>query len=237
MNGLNRAHLASTEIDLTLREFERYHDQMERYFVQERARIDEEFNTFDPRKIDDTGHAIDYIDYLSDCYKELETSFPSNFRSSFLIQIISFIEYELKKICNLHAEFTKSVFTLKDFRGNGEFDQMKVYLEKVANIDFNTVDPEWETLQKIYKVRNRFVHQTGIVQEKEAEMKAILKSMQHISTKTETEQKDSAGLEYSLILKKEFNKQLVQTATEFFRKLLFNNLSIPMNISDIFDHN
>lgn len=83
--------------------------------------------------------------------------------ASFFVQVISFIEFELKELCMFHEEQNKPLIKFSDLKGADEFEKIKKYLKGSGNIDFSLLDPEWGYIKKMKILRNRFVHHYGTI--------------------------------------------------------------------------
>lgn len=109
----------------------------------------------------------------SKSFFEESTFYPQSFRTSFFIQIFSVLEHELKEICSMHFQQNKSIFSIEDLKGNSDIEKAKLYLKKAGNIDFNDLEPEWSYLDIMRKIRNRFVHSQGEINQKHPDWNKI----------------------------------------------------------------
>lgn len=151
-----------------LEEFLNYNDIMENYLLQ---RYFKNRQNFDVEKISslETPQLVSFSKAL---FKE-STFYPQSFRTSFFIQIFSILEYELKEICSIHFEHHKIDFSMEDLKGNSEIEKAKLYLRKAGKIDFLEMNPEWEYLNIMRKIRNRFVHSQGEISQNHGDWKTI----------------------------------------------------------------
>ncbi|WP_316805322.1 hypothetical protein [Pedobacter nototheniae] len=162
---------------------------------------------------------------LASEYMKLDYYFPHNFRASFLIQIFSFIEYELKQICNHHHHLLATDISISDLKGSSDLDKANLYLKKVCKINFNNLQPEWNYLNSVRKIRNRLVHHQGTITFDDPDRKTILsfiKSSEDISIKEEKlEKKDFDKKDITIMITgKEFNEKFLDNAEIFFKNLL-----------------
>lgn len=93
---------------------------------------------------------------------EIEKEFIQRFRKSIVIQIFSFLESELKSICNCHAESTESTYTVNDLKGYSDLDKIKKYLFNSMNIDLVKFD-QWKFINNLRIVRNKIVHEDSTI--------------------------------------------------------------------------
>ncbi|MBW6482310.1 MAG: hypothetical protein K0B10_04540 [Vicingaceae bacterium] len=92
----------------------------------------------------------------------LSTTILSNtFYSSFLVQIISLIEHELRGICLLIENYNYQKFSINDLKGHSDIDKAKTYLLKTIELKTNLLNPEWQTVKNCYLLRNSIVHNQG----------------------------------------------------------------------------
>lgn len=137
---MDRAKIQLSLIEFAVTQFSKYSMEIEGYFENEIERIDTIFSTI---SVEQDGYEIrrshpeEYVDFLSENYQEMETIFPNHFRVSFLIQIMSLFEYELKRVCNIHCVANKSKYTIGDLYGT-DLEKCKKYLEKVPQLIFKS---------------------------------------------------------------------------------------------------
>jgi len=84
------------------------------------------------------------------------------FRKSTIVYIYSFLESSMVNFCNhLSSKYSYPV-CLADIRGEG-ITRAKIYLEKLADVDFEKMNGEWSDLKNLNVVRNCIVHCNGNV--------------------------------------------------------------------------
>jgi len=151
-----------------LEEFINYNNIMENFLLQ---RYFKNRGNFDSDKISllETDQLISF----SKAFFKESTFYPQSFRTSFFIQIFSILEYELKEICSIHFKHSKIDFSMEDLKGNSEIEKAKLYLRKAGKIDFLEMSPEWEYLNIMRKIRNRFVHSQGEINQSHGDWKTI----------------------------------------------------------------
>lgn len=93
---------------------------------------------------------------------ELEQEYIQRFRKSIIIQIFSFLESELKSICNSHAVSTKSIYVVNDLKGYSDLDKIKKYLINSMDIDLVKFD-QWKFINNLRLIRNKIVHENSTI--------------------------------------------------------------------------
>lgn len=170
-----------------------------------------------------------YLSYLLDGFYDeklnLSVLYPSNFRSSFLTQIISFIEYELNAICKHHHSINNTDFSVSDLKGASDMDRAKKYLSSAAKIDFNKLNPEWSVIYTIRKLRNILVHHQSIIDTCDqdwGELDMFIGNNNFIElVELESDNKLVKTKYYNIIItKKGLNDKLINDTEKFFIKLL-----------------
>ncbi|SDF95834.1 hypothetical protein SAMN05421827_102247 [Pedobacter terrae] len=162
---------------------------------------------------------------LASEYMKLDYYFPHNFRASFLIQIFSFVEYELKQICNQHHYQFSTAVSISDLKGSSDLDKAKVYLSKICKIDFNRLQPEWSYLNSLRKIRNRLVHHQGTITHDDPDRKKLLSFISENADVSIKEDlllnKDFDGEELTIMITgRALNECFLEYAEIFFKKLL-----------------
>jgi hypothetical protein len=89
--------------------------------------------------------------------EDLQATFPSILRSSLLISAYAMLENLMARICHGIAELKDHSVSLEDFHGKG-IQRAKLYLNKVAQIEFPGNSQEWSRICSLGKLRNIVVH-------------------------------------------------------------------------------
>ncbi|WP_157485840.1 hypothetical protein [Flavobacterium soli] len=98
---------------------------------------------------------------FSEYSNDIEKQFVQRFRYSVIIQIYSFLEAELNKICQTIHENFDVKFRLSDLKGANDIDRVKLYLLKTLNHDISKIKL-WKFVNDFRKIRNLIVHSDGI---------------------------------------------------------------------------
>ncbi|MFD2517727.1 hypothetical protein [Salinimicrobium flavum] len=147
------------ELSTNLDKFKRYNSMMEGFLRNEFSRQKEELeiDKFYKKTEKDFTELINITMVVNDHLM----FYPQNFRTSLLVQIFSLLEHKLGEICLYHHLSKSTDFSIKDLKGNSDIDKAKLYLKKACKIDFKHLDPEWNFLEKLRKIRNLIVHNKG----------------------------------------------------------------------------
>ena len=161
-------------IEFSLGDFKKYQITIEDFLAKEQKTLEESYSK-NLEELDQDDHKK-YNQIAQDYYYrsgDIATLFPHNFRASFLIQIITFIEHELKLICE-HYEFEKQTkYSINDLKGVNEIGKAKQFLEKSCNVNFQNLDKEWQFILKVKRIRNKLVHSQGFVKKSEKDWKVF----------------------------------------------------------------
>lgn len=163
---LNHSKLHLFGVEMAFLELSNYYQIIEASFVSEadlrisdsRKKLEEVVAGYNAE-----GYEAHLTQEFAEQIAQLTYYFPHAFRSSFLIQVFSFVEFELKEICNRHHRIHKTDISIADLKGTSDLDKAKVYFTKVCKVNMNYLQPEWSYLLDIRKIRNALVHHAGIV--------------------------------------------------------------------------
>ena len=227
--GLDQARLLGAMNKMALKSFERYQEMIEKHLDDEAESISHIFDSMEVEN--ERGYTYipeeysDAVDSLSEEMNEIAVTFTNNFRGFFLVQIISFVETELKKICTDHNRFLYTDETYLDIKKDNDLEKCKIYLTKVANVNFNALNTEWQFIIAVSKVRKKIVHHSRVFSQNEINKLKVLTKDRYIFTK-----KDKASEEIEIRITKKMNKKIIEVVTSFFTKLLDKELSIPHGV-------
>lgn len=132
-----------------------------------------------------------------------------SFAEATLIQVISFIELELKKICEKCYTDNKTGYKISELAGKGDFEKAKLFLSKTCEINFGSIK-EWNFIMNMKEIRNKIVHNGGKVSE-ESTIKNFIKGKSSIDT------------DFSNIITfndNDLNKELIINSLLFFEKII-----------------
>lgn len=100
------------------------------------------------------------LERFSETYYEIEEINTNIYRKSTLVYIYSFLENSMNAICRNLQKGNAYPVLVEDLKGEG-IVRAKMYLEKLAEIDFIHLNTEWSKLMTLNKVRNCIVHVEG----------------------------------------------------------------------------
>lgn len=193
-----------------------YQETMENFFNSKENDLFKEFNS---EKESILWHRKLYLN---------SEIFTFKFRSSLYIQIIGFIEYELKRICNFYKESNLINVSINDFKGNSEFEKAKKYLSKICGLDFNDLNPEWSYLLNAKEIRNILIHNQGeFVQNEDRKSKKVerfVRGKKYFEFQPSETYGDFDSEIYSLdgnitITSKYANEELIENSRSLFYKI------------------
>jgi hypothetical protein len=112
-------------------------------------------------------------DELIDSYgwdlNQNQTLFPSMHRESMFITLYNFLEHNLNAICIEIGKELKSSVQLKHLHGAG-LERALLFLKLVPGFQFKDIEKEISFIKNTNKLRNRVVHNGGILPDKEDEI-------------------------------------------------------------------
>jgi len=236
---LNYCQIHLYGIEMAFSELREYYDVIEKGLASESGKKIKDYNErYETMLASNTEEG--WAAHLDSQYIEqvvlLDYYFPHAFRSSFLIQIFSFVEFELKEICNHHHDTLKTDIAIADLKGGSDLEKAKTYLSKICKVDINDLQPEWNYLLEIRRVRNTLVHHSGIIAPDNSDRKILLSFIEKengIEVKEKpTERKPDLTKEdlTIMITGQGFNGRLLANAERFFKKLLEGgSIKLPLS--------
>jgi hypothetical protein len=112
------------------------------------------------------------IDKLSEEFRELDYNFKGWFRNSIIIQLYSFLEVNLFKICENHKREYEKEYSVKDLKGHNDLDKAIKYLKISAKINIKEL-PQWQFVDNMRKLRNCIVHAEGSIDNSANDFRSI----------------------------------------------------------------
>lgn len=174
-----------------------------------------------------------YKQHLLDTYIDdiinFDVHYPQYFRRFFLTQLYSFIESEMKFICEFINENKKYLPNMKYLSSrqknakvekNSFFDSYFNYLSEFENISRIDFVEELEHLDKMRAVRNCITHNMSIISKQNPNFVDIEK-LSHKDTGIRLAALENSADEYEIQLVDDtIIEATIKTATSFFNKLL-----------------
>ncbi|MEB1806610.1 MAG: hypothetical protein LPK26_04755 [Bacillaceae bacterium] len=138
-------------IDFSLNDFRDYSKIVEQQFKDSLQKFEKEASELTPDEQEE------YFDHYYDEWSPFKNDFPKIHRSSLFISIYSFLESALINLCKRSYGKYHLSSTYEDISGNG-IERAKIYLTKVAEIDFPSNTKEWQFIKLCNDIRNCIVH-------------------------------------------------------------------------------
>ena len=152
------ANLVKHSTKYRLEEFRSYTSEIESKFESDKIALAARYDKSAEDLSEEDIRAID--DYFSDDYYMIDEIYTGQYRKSTLVSIYSFLEHSMNGLCrHLSARHSYPV-KIEDLKGDGII-RAKLYLEKLASVDFQPLNGEWSELQTLNKIRNCIVHSEG----------------------------------------------------------------------------
>lgn len=202
--------------------------------------VDEFYKTCDLEslekiKIENEDYYYHLTDVMSERWQEITVAYPHNFRASFLTQIYSGIESELRKICEHYHRKEKTSKSADELKAKNDIARYAKFLKTQAGVNFNALKDDWAYIGFIRKIRNLIIHHqckiTGGSPDWQQIKKFILSNPDMIEFKEDLDEKDEDGNFYYnsrpkygfsfIINSKKLNQQFLE---RFFTQLLVHQL-------------
>lgn len=237
---LNYSRLHLFGIEMFFLEFKGYMAFMESYIESSANDLENRYQQLDLNKYEksDPEYHSHLIDSYSERWFEINRYYPHNFRASFLVQMFSVIEYELKKICDHYHIISKTDFSISDLKGSSDLEKAQLFLKKSCKIDFIDLQDDWNRINLMRKIRNRIVHHQSKISQQDKDWMVIKdyvlrhndwiefkENLNDVSDDGSLYYADKRKYAFTLIIKnKELNEEFINITERFFRNLLENKL-------------
>lgn len=231
---MDKPDIVEYELEEYLEKFHRYNKIMEDFLIfefykkEDRYKFKEISENLDPKNKKQVKEFFD----LSSKFSEQIIFYPQSFRTSFLTQIFTILEHNLTDLCEYHHFTYKTDFSIKDLKGSSDTEKCKLYLTKTCKIDFKKLDPEWNFIENIRKIRNVFVHYKGVITSKHRHWKTIFQFVNsnkeligfseyiEYMSKSDFEEFHNEDSPYHLEIEaRDLNEKLLNNIKSFFEKL------------------
>lgn len=111
--------------------------------------------------------------HLKYFYKIDFIKIPCYFYHSAIVSLYSLLENNIKYLCETIQTQTNYVIELRDLAGFSVVEKGRLYLNKIADINFEKVNREWEQIKKLQKLRNLIVHNNAQTRSHEKDNKLL----------------------------------------------------------------
>jgi pterin-4a-carbinolamine dehydratase len=218
----NKLHLFG--IDLIYTDLRNYQNLIEGFLSKEKRELEKDYDEADLEKEAEKAGAEkeQYFQHLIDSFAErhheISRQFPHNFRASFLVQVISVIESELKKICNHYGNHKNQKFVVDDLKGSNDLEKCKNYLTSITEIEFKEYSGEWSFINQCKLLRNKIVHHDSVIKRTDKNLITFADNNDSIEL-LNFEELHYENIEF-LIVNSKLIDELLISSEKFFRKLL-----------------
>lgn len=151
-------------IDIQIEYMERYNKELEAKFKKDLNDTEEYYS----KQIEDAKNDPEDAETFAEfCFEDKEAiyEFIRTFRHSSIVNLFSFLEVSLNKLC-LIVRKAKAINLSPDDLIHKGVIKSQVYLEKVCSIDFPSGCNDWQQIIKLNRVRNQIVHEQGYIKDK-----------------------------------------------------------------------
>ncbi|AZA54041.1 hypothetical protein [Chryseobacterium sp. G0201] len=149
-------------VELSMVSFKNYLKLIEDNFDQQKNILTDRYNQF-KNSNEDNDNFRSPLHMTSEQLYELEEEFVQRFRQSLIIQLFSYVERDLKSICNSHSSSTESIYSIIDLKGSNDLDKIKKYMSKSMNIEIAKFSL-WPFINSLRILRNKIVHEDATIQ-------------------------------------------------------------------------
>jgi len=155
----------------------------------------------------------EYLVYHADEYETIEKDFPRVLRYSCFTLLYSLLETNLEHICDFVKSNKSLALAPRDLAGKG-IERSRIYLKKVANVEFPDSTSEWNEIKNYNRIRNCIVHRQGILIDSEDSRKVE----EYIGSKENLEVFNDGHLE-KIEIKQGFCEEATKVVLIFFKQL------------------
>ncbi len=118
----------------------------------------------EPKDQDDEIYISQYREHLFGHQEEIITKILNRQRSASILTAYSLIEGSLKNLCSLIDNEFHFKLKLKDLNSNDDLQKYKLYFEKVLEINFTSLQPNFDYLVLNKYFRNKIAHNNSIIE-------------------------------------------------------------------------
>ncbi len=178
---------------------------------------------FEAKSCEELGLNLYPKDVCDDIYNEEQwyyaVKFPRIVRNSFLVTTLSLLEYEINVICNKLKIMQTIPINLSDLKGD-VLDRTKIFY-KLAGLDLQDNNLNWQEINKYYLVRNCIAHNNGLISgvKKEKELRVYITRKKIIS---------EDKIDEEIALTASFCKEVIKTI-QYFLNDVYEAISIAKN--------
>nr|WP_294994496.1 hypothetical protein [uncultured Sediminibacterium sp.] len=104
-----------------------------------------------------------FSDFFEKIYLQDKIRIPTYLYHSTLVSLYSLLEVTLIEICDLITLKTEFPIPLDQISGQNIIGKTRIFLSKVANLNFQKLDTQWLTITQIQKLRNLIIHENSCI--------------------------------------------------------------------------
>ncbi len=148
---------------------------------------------------------------------DFSNSFPDLLRSSNLINIFSSFEINFKTFSEQILLRSQSPFSLRDLKGNSDFEKIEIVLKKVVKINFSEIENEWDFINHSRLIRNKFVHHKGVMHSSQNDFNKLTKFID--ANENYFDKYLESDTYYHIKIKEQFIYQLINIVFSLLEKI------------------
>lgn len=152
------------QIDIQIEYMGKYNKELEAKFKKD---LNETDKYYSGQILEEKNNPEAAEDISGLCFEDKEAiyEFIRTFRHSSLVNLFSFLEVSLNKLCLIVRKEKAIDLSPDDLKHQG-VTRSQVYLEKVCSVDFPSGGNDWQQIIKLNRVRNLIVHEQGVIRNK-----------------------------------------------------------------------
>lgn len=139
------------------------------------SQLDERKKKLEDLLKQDISESPESQDILETIYSVEKLRLPAYFYHSTIVSLHSLLETHLNEICEIIIKETDFVFSLNEFSEKNQIKKSRIFLKKLANLNFEEFDKNWIYITTLQKIRNLIVHDNS--QLKKIELSKEIKSI------------------------------------------------------------
>lgn len=153
-------------------------------------------------------------DFFEKIYLQDKIRIPTYLYHSTLVSLYSLLEVTLIELCDLIAIKTEFPILLDQISGQNIIVKTRIFLSKVANLNFQKLDTQWLTITQIQKIRNLIIHENSCIksQTAPADIVKLIKKFGVIDIENERE--------YFYLTNPEILFETISLIENFFEKII-----------------
>ena len=151
---------------------------------------------------------------------DIINSYFQTFRASFLTQMLSFVEYELKEICEYYQKKNNLEISATDIGGKEKVIKEIQYLTEIFSLDIKDIKPEFEFVESIIRIEEIISCHSGLINGKHIYWNRIKSFVDRNNFVELINYAPSKNIWEISIKSKKFNEKLIDIIKSLFMKIL-----------------